>query len=209
MKDKTLKIMGLKPDVRCLYDMKKVIYDKKWLKTAPNFKLYYMYRGLKPKKNQLLTTLEGKKKKNLRYDITIIPPRMLGKEFVKTKGHYHIGSYGEIYIVLKGKAIYLMQKEKRGKVEDVYYIKAKKGDYILIPPYYSHITINPSSKELKMANWISKECKSDYKPIERKKGGCYYYTKSGWIKNRNYKKVPKLRYKRPKKSFPKNLSFLK
>ncbi len=79
--------------------MKMVLHDQKWVKTAPNIELYYMYRGLK-------------KKNGARYDITVIPPKMLGKEFVKTKGHYHIGSYGEIYIVLKGKAIYLMQKEK-------------------------------------------------------------------------------------------------
>ncbi len=192
---KKKKIKDVKPDVRRLYDMKKVIYDKEWLKTAPNFKLYYMYR-------------EVKEKDGLKYNITIIPPRMLGKEFVKTKGHYHIGKYGELYIVLKGKAIYLLQKEKNGKIEDVYYVKAKKGDYIIIPPDYGHITINPSLEELKMADWSSKKCKSDYKSIERKKGGCYYYTKSGWVKNKNYKKVPKLKFKKPKKTFPKNLSFL-
>ncbi|XOB46871.1 MAG: glucose-6-phosphate isomerase family protein [Candidatus Nealsonbacteria bacterium] len=192
---KKKKIKDVKPDVRRLYDMKKVIYDKEWLKTAPNFKLYYMYR-------------EVKEKDGLKYNITIIPPRMLGKEFVKTKGHYHIGKYGELYIVLKGKAIYLLQKEKNGKIENVYYVKAKKGDYIIVPPDYGHITINPSLEELKMADWSSKKCKSDYKLIERKKGGCYYYTKSGWVKNKNYKKVPKLKFKKPKKTFPKNLSFL-
>ncbi|UZE93255.1 MAG: glucose-6-phosphate isomerase [Candidatus Nealsonbacteria bacterium] len=192
---KKKKIKDVKPDVRRLYDMKKVIYDKEWLKTAPNFKLYYMYRGVK-------------EKDGLKHNITIIPPRMLGKEFVKTKGHYHIGKYGELYIVLKGKAIYLLQKEKNGKIENVYYVKAKKGDYIIVPPDYGHITINPSLEELKMADWSSKKCKSDYKPIERKKGGCYYYTKSGWVKNKNYKKVPKLKFKKPKKTFPKNLSFL-
>ena len=194
--NKARKIGGKKPDVRYLDDMRKVLYDKKWAKTAPNFELYYMYRGLK-------------KKKGLRYDITIIPPKMLGKEFVKTKGHYHIGSYGETYSVLRGKAIYLMQKEKRGKIIDAYYIKAKKGEHIVIPPHYAHITINPSlSEELKMANWVSEKCMSDYKKIEKKRGACYCYTKSGWVKNKNYKRVPKLHFKRPKKSMPKNLSFL-
>ncbi len=189
------KIKGIKPDIRYLNDMRKVLYDKEWQKTAPNLELYYMYRGIK-------------EKNGLRYDITIIPPKMLGKEFVKTKGHYHKGSYGELYIVLEGKAIYLMQKEKNGKIEDVYYVKAKKGDFVPIPPYYGHITINPSYEKLKMANWVSKECKSDYTPIGKKGGACYFYTKSGWIKNKNYKNVPKLHFKRPKKSFPKNLTFL-
>lgn len=187
---------GKKPDIRYLDDIKKVLYDKEWAKTAPNFELYYMYRGLK-------------KKRVLRYDITVIPPQMLGKEFVKTKGHYHIGNYGEIYSVLKGRAIYLMQKEKRGRLIDAYYIKAKKGEHVIIPPQYAHITINPSLKEeLKMANWVSEKCMPNYEGIEKKGGACYYYTKSGWVKNKNYKRVPKLHFKRPKKSIPKSLNFL-
>ena len=60
-----------------------------------------------------------------------------------------------------------------------------------------------------MANWVSKKCKSDYGPIEKKRGACYFYTKSGWIKNKNYKRVPELCSKKPKKSMPKNLDFLK
>ena len=195
IKMKMKKIKDKKPDIRYLNDMKKVLFDQKWAKTAPNFELYYMYRGLK-------------EKNELRYDITVIPPKMLGKEFVKTKGHYHVENHGELYIVLGGKAIYLMQKEKDGKIEDVYYVKAKKGDHILIPPQYGHITINPSSKELKMANWVSKKCKSNYGDIEKRKGACYYYTISGWVKNKNYKNIPNLHFKKPQKLFPKNLDFL-
>jgi len=41
-----------KPDVRFLYDMKEVLYDRKWAKKASNLELYYMYRGIK-KKNGL------------------------------------------------------------------------------------------------------------------------------------------------------------
>ncbi len=189
LKDKT-------PDIRYLYDMKDVIYDKEWLKTAPNLELYYMYRGLK-------------KKGELRYDITIIPARMLGKEFTKTKGHEHIGKYGEVYIVLEGKAIYFMQKQKQDIIEDVFAIKAKKGDVAVIPPDYAHVTINPSDKDLKMANWMASKAKSDYTPIQKMQGACYFYTTDGWIKNKNYKQVPKLRFEKPKKSIPEDLSFLK
>lgn len=184
-----------KPEIRYLYDIKKVLWDKEWLKTSPNFEIYYMYRGVK-------------QKNKIRYDITVIPPRMLGREFIKTKGHYHFGNYGELYKVLSGKGIFLMQKCKKGKVEDVYYVRAKKGDYVPVPPEYGHTTINPSPKTLKMANWIFEECSSDYKRIEEKEGFCYYYTKLGWFKNKNYKKIPKLRYKRSLKLKPKNLDFL-
>lgn len=185
-----------KPDIRYLNDMRDVIYDKEWLKDAPNLELYYMYRGLK-------------EKDGLRYDITVIPAKMLGQEFVKTKGHEHLGKYGELYIVLEGEAIYLMQKRKEREIEDVYAIKAKKGNVAIIPPGYGHVTINPSEEDLKMANWISKNCQSDYQLFEKMQGACYYYTKEGWIKNKNYKEVPQLRFEKPLRSIPENLDFLK
>lgn len=176
-----------KPEIRYLYDMREVLYDKEWAKTAPNLELYYMYRGIK-------------EEKGLRYDITIIPAKMLGKEYNKTKGHEHIGNYGEIYIVLSGKAIYLMQKRKGKEILDTYAVKAEKGNVIIIPPNYGHLTINPCSKKLKMANWMASSVKSDYKTIEKLKGACYFYTKTGWIKNKNYRKVPELRFEKPLKS---------
>ena len=195
-------LKNLKPNVRYLNEMKDVLYNKKWAKKAPNLELYYMYRGLK-------------EKNGLRYDITIIPSRMLGKEFVKTKGHEHVGKYGELYIVLEGQAIYLMQKREKDIIKDVYAVKAKKNDIVVILPDYGHITINPSKKDLKMANWMAKEVKNDYKPIQRMQGACYFYIlrpgsgQTGWIKNKNYIKVPKLRFEKPRKTMPKNLDFLK
>jgi len=176
--------------------MKQVLYDKEWLKKAPNFPLYYMYRGIK-------------RKGELRYDITVIPPRMLGKEFVKTKGHEHSENYGEIYIILSGKAIYLIQKYQKGEIKDVYAIRAKRSDIVVIPPKFGHITVNPGHHKLKEANWCNERCKNIYDLYEKKQGACYYYTKSGWIKNKNYGKIPKLRFKKPLKSMPQNLNFLK
>ncbi len=193
---KEMNLKFRRPDIRFLNQMRNVLCDQNWAKTASNFEVYYMYRGLK-------------EKNNLRYDITVIPPRTLGKEFVKTKGHEHLGKFGEIYIVLEGRAIYLMQKYKKGEIKDVYAVKAKKGDVVVIHPGYGHVTINPSKKTLKMANWISKFCQSRYDLFEKKQGACYYFTKSGWIKNMKYKAVPKLRFEKTLKKMPKNLEFLK
>lgn len=185
-----------KPDIRFLYDMKEVLYDQKWAKKASNLELYYMYRGIK-------------KSVGLRYDITVIPPKTMGKELVKTKGHEHSKKYGEVYTVLKGQAIYLMQKYKKNKIKDVYAVKAKKGESIIVPSYYSHITINPSKKELIEANWLCEKCKNIYTLFEKKQGACYYYLKNGWIRNKNYGSIPKLRFEKPLKKTPKNLNFLK
>ena len=89
-------------------------------------------------------------------------------------------------------------------------MQVKKGDVVVIPSDYGHITINPSETEnLKMANWVASECKSDYALFEKNHGACYYYTKEGWIKNEHYKNVPPLRFEEPLKEVPKNLEFLK
>jgi glucose-6-phosphate isomerase len=191
----------IKPDIRFLDDMRYILYDRKWAKKTPNFPLYYMYRGVK-------------KKGDLRYDITVIPAQMLGQEFPKTKGHEHSKKYQELYTVLEGKAIYLIQKYKNNKIDDVYAIEAKKGETVIIPSYYGHITINPLKNKLIEANWLNKKCQNIYNIFEKNKGACYYYTKSGWIKNKNYelrlkRKIPKLRFKKSLKKMPKNLDFLK
>lgn len=189
LKDKT-------PDIRYLDDMKDVLYDKEWAETASNIELYYMYRGLD-------------EKNGIRYDITVIPTQMLGKEFAKTKGHAHVGGYPEVYTVLEGEAIYFMQKQNDNVIEDVFAVKAKSGDFVTVPKGYAHVTINPSDKDLKMANWMASDVKSDYSPIQKMKGACYFYTTEGWIKNNNYEKVPDLRFEEPKQELPENLSFLK
>jgi len=193
----------LTPDIRHLDDMREVLYDKKFAKEAPNTDLYYMYRGVE-------------KKGEFRYDITVVPSKMLGGEFNKTKGHCHIGAYQEVYTILNGSAIYLFQKlEENGSISDVYAVKAEKGDSVVIPSHYGHITINPSeTEELKMANWISDKCKSDYSTFTTMQGACYYYIlrpgskQATWIKNENYKSVPELRFEQPLKSIPKDLNFL-
>ena len=192
-------IKKVNPDIRRLKDMKEVVYDEQWLKnTDPELPIYYMYRGVD-------------EKDDLRYDITILPALMLGQEFTKTLGHYH-KNFGEFYVVLEGEAFYLIQKKEKGeekKISDAYFIKGKRGDVIVVPPRHAHFTINYSSQDLKMANWSFKNCPFDYEPVRRMKGACYYYTKSGWIKNKNYQVVPPLREEKPLKSIPDNLDFLK
>ena len=186
-------------DIRMLHDMDEVIYDSMWLENADNFELYYMYRDLYKTKNDS----DIIKDHNLRYDITVIPPGMLGPEYMKTAGHYHpevpgMGmSYTEVYQVLEGEATYLLQKIDNGNVKDVVVIKAQAGDNVIVPPDYGHITINASDKTLKMANWVCGEFASVYEPIKELAGGAYYLLESGFIKNLNYGDVPPIRYLEP------------
>lgn len=186
----------MKKKIRYLREMEEVVFDKNFAREFPDLKLYYVYRGVK-------------KENGIRYDITVIPPQILGKEFVRTKGNCNSNNFPELYTVLTGEAIFLIQKVKGEIVEDAFWVKAKEGDYIIVPPKYAVITINPSKKILKLGNWVSEKNKNIYEELEKMKGACYYYTKSGWIKNENYKKIPKLHFEKPLKKKPKNLDFLK
>ncbi len=182
----------LTPDVRRLIDMKEVILDQNWLAGAQDFELYYMYRDLSLSRADKEKLLHN----DLRYDITIIPPNMLGCEYVKTAGHYHpnvAGSsvtYPELYEVLEGEAIYLLQNQDLSDVVAVY---AGATDKVLVPPGYGHITINRSNKTLKMANYVARSFSSLYEPYREKKGGAYFFTKDGWIKNNRCSEAADLR----------------
>ena len=188
-----------KPRIRMLFDMKEVIYDREWLSGAHDLELYYMYRDLSLSRNDALAMREH----GLRYDITVIPPQMLGCEFVKTAGHYHPRVQGtdltfpEIYEVLSGEAHYMVQKSNDDEIEDVILIKAQEGDKVIIPPGYGHLTINTSNRVLKMANWVARDFESIYTPIKQKGGGAYFILKNGIVKNPGYDHVPEMRFCEP------------
>jgi glucose-6-phosphate isomerase len=189
-------ITKVTPDLRHLDEVRMVLADQEFAATAENVELYKMYRKIEVK--------DG-----LRYDVTVIPPRMFGKEFVKTKGHIHKGFYGEVYMVLEGEGIYFAQLGDEIEIKDVFAVNGKKGDVIIIPAGYGHVTINPGNQPLKTANWIAEHDKGNFSMFEKNQGACYYYTTEGWVKNEHYKKVPPLRFEEPKKEVPVDLSFLK
>jgi len=187
------------PDIRMLSDSEAGLLDREILQ-AGDRELYYMYRDLALSRSDHDTMLEN----GLRYDITIIPPGMLGREYVKTAGHYHPAvpgtdtSYPEVYEVLAGAGHYLLQKRTVNSVIDVVLVQALAGDKVIIPPDYGHVTINTGNKELKMANWVSREFSSLYKPYVELHGAAYYLTEDGFIANPGYRNVPEIREVKPK-----------
>ncbi|ODS43098.1 MAG: hypothetical protein MSIBF_04570 [Candidatus Altiarchaeales archaeon IMC4] len=210
-------ILRSKPSIRYLDDLRDLLYDRLWSKTAGNCELYYMYRNLSRVCDFSSQTVSREpcgftrildedktaiEKLGVGYDVTIIPPMMLGAEYVKTAGHYHPMSdcglpYPEVYEVLEGVAHYLLQKLEEDRITDVVLVEAKKGDHVVIPPHYGHITINPSGKELKMANWVSGRFESIYEPIKEKRGGAYFELENNFVKNENYDNLPELRFVPP------------
>lgn len=100
------------PAVRTLDEMRPFLSDR-WA-TGPA-RLYWMYRDAAlPEHREYCARL------NVRYDITVLRSGEVGGEPVKTAGHYHPpmpGSaltYGEVYQVLHGRAICLLQRAAGG-----------------------------------------------------------------------------------------------
>jgi oxalate decarboxylase/phosphoglucose isomerase-like protein (cupin superfamily) len=88
-----------------------LLADETGLEDLAGEPFYDVYRGIAfPEDEPLL------RKYNFRYDITVIMPGTVNGECRKTSGHYHgwtpegRHSYAEVYEVLKGTALYVLQK---------------------------------------------------------------------------------------------------
>lgn len=178
------------PGIRTVRDMKSVLAEPACQETGP---LYYMYRDLARSEADRRWLSAHR----LRYDITVIPPRDLCGECVKTKGHYHPADpagtgYPELYEVLDGEAEFLLQS---GSLDDVVLVSAGKGACVIIPPGYGHVSINPShDTTLAMANLVSTAFESRYGEYETLRGAAYYLMGDGRVtRNPRYGNVPVLR----------------
>lgn len=180
----------IEPDVRTVVEAQSYLYEKGLTKPE---ELYYMYRGVSLPEHQEIWS-----KNNLRYDLTLLRPDPLGREFNKTVGHYHPLvpgtdlTYPEIYEVLYGEAYYLLQKVRflDGKqyLERAVVIIAQAGEKVIIPPGWGHITINPNDEEpLLMANITADGFASIYEPMKEANGGAYFLLTDGfWEENGRY-----------------------
>jgi len=175
------------PDIRTFKELKKFIDDgKKFTDIKDSEPCYFMYRGV----------FESN---NLRYDITILPSKKIGSEFNKTVGHYHPNkpktkvTYPEIYEVISGRALYLLQKNN---LKDAILVEALEGEKVVIPPGYGHVTINPDERPLVMANLLDASFESGYDFYKIHKGGISYIIED----KDSLKVVPNPSY--PKKVIP-------
>ena len=200
-----INLKNIKPtSVRCLEEMKDIVFDQEWLKKADSrTELYYVWRNVAENDQDKEKIQEA----GLRYDITEFAPLTLGKEFNKTFGHIHSLvpgtnlAYTEIYEILEGEVCFLFQKFKDNRIEDIFTVHCLTGDKYIIQPGYAHIMINSIEKKTVMANWIATASQQSYKEIKEMKGGGYYATESTegiqWIKNQTYSSVPQLRFSEP------------
>ncbi len=172
-------LKAVTPTARTMQEMKPVLMDPN--ATSDRNEMYYMYRNVHFPDHE--ATL---KKIGLTYDITVIPPTTIGKEFNKTVGHYHANqagsmmAYPEIYEVLYGKATFLLQKmdpEFKNLIR-VLTLEAEAGQKVIYPPNYGHILINTTDDVLVLGNWVANDFKRMYDEVANLKGMAYYGIKN-------------------------------
>ena len=178
------------PAVRTAEDLRGVLANTGCTCTGP---VYYMYRDV-ARCSEDRSWLSAQE---LRFDITVIPPRDLCGEYNKTKGHYHPADPSgtgspEIDEVLAGEAHYLIQNHD---CTDVVMIAACAGEIVVVPPGYGHVTINPThSTVLQMANIVSSRFSSNYSGYEAQNGAAFFeWIQEGLVKNPTYRNLPDLR----------------
>lgn len=187
-------------DVRRIYDLRDVLLSA----PTSDGDAYYMFRGISRPEDE-----EKFKEHNIRFDITVIPPKIIDKEYIKTYGHMHPeAKYGvafpEIYEVLDGEATFVLQNDD---ASDLITVEAKRGDVVIMIPNYGHVTINTGKGPLIIANLVSTEFSSEYDPVRKNGGLAWYLTTEGWVKNPRYDRHPNIRKMGPSPFPPDIYSF--
>lgn len=124
---------------------------------------------------------------NLRYDSTVIMGGCAGEEFKKTAGHFHClipgknVSYPELYQVIKGKALFVMQRvddnakvEEKMVVQDTILAEVKAGEAIVVPPDFGHCTVNIGDGPMVFVNLVSCDSSNSYDSVKQSAGMCCY-----------------------------------
>lgn len=164
--------------------------------TPPDRVQYWMYNGTarRADRDRLLAT-------GMRYELTLMFPRSIGRERAKTLGHLHTGpadsrlNYPEICEVLHGTAHFLFQLMDMDAHTAHWcaLIEAHPGDKVIIPPNLHHLTINAGDEPLLFSDVIPLAVQGIYEPFARMRGAAYLNTlDAGIIPNPHYKAVAPL-----------------
>lgn len=164
--------------------------------------VYHIYRDI-----ALLQDKDKIRRAGLEYDLTVIPPGKIGDEFVKTIGHYHPYKkgtdvrYPEVYEVIYGRAFFILQSASADllRLQDVYIVEAGRGEKVLVPPGFGHVSINSTENVLVLANFQPRGNEGIYEPYEAHNGAAYYVVQSdrlgkGGRTVREHEFVPNLNY---------------
>ncbi|NLG85894.1 MAG: glucose-6-phosphate isomerase [Firmicutes bacterium] len=190
-------VVPVTPVVYSAGEMREVFYSPAEVDSKQQ--LYFSYNGLSLEKDRELFERHG-----LRYNLLIMPPALIGPEYVKTAGHYNPAppetaeTYPEVYEVVQGQAHFLLQylDPEIGSVEEVILFEAAQGDKVLIPPDFGHVVINPANETLVVSNLVADSFAPLCEPFIKSGGAVYYEVRvqgvSTFIANPNYDYIPQL-----------------
>lgn len=126
------------------------------------------------------------KESYLKNSLFVIPNGSFGREFSKTSSltnKKNGDNYNVLFEVLSGDGYFVL--ESLEKVE-ISLISVKKGDMILVPKEHSFVIINSSEKESLVCFSLShKKSKFEIGALSWQYGASLYYTKNGFVKNKN------------------------
>lgn len=136
-------------------------------------------------------------------NVTITPSGLYNSEYPKTYGHYHTETApDETYYVIEGEGVLQLQRKhiENGeivaeKVDEVFLVKAKAGDTIVIKNDMGHSWSNIGKTPLiTYDNWRSGHTPSEYTPMQKMHGLAYYLVEeNGEVRahaNPNYIDLP-------------------
>ena len=154
---------------------------------------YYMIRGGADKKN-----------------ITVWETGLVGDEYIKAYGHYHVADFKEMYWILEGEGILVLQAREKNpdgtyiddRISSFQAIRVKAGDAVEIPPFMGHLLVNTGKTWLVTADdsivnlndSASMPAHADYEPVRKMRGFAYYViNKNGepaLVRNPRYASAP-------------------
>jgi len=179
--------------IRRLKELEPVLYDRRCCRHPYlEMPVYEIYRDCCNDEARRLLF-----EHNLRYDLTVMPPLLLGEEYVKTMGHHHLpnGSaspHPEVFEVLEGEARFILQEERLGKLVKVILLTVKEGEKIVVPGDRGHVMINASSRRLVTGNLLSLDCNQTYDQYIKRRGAAFYVLNSGIVENARYSQLPEV-----------------
>lgn len=131
-------------------------------------------------------------------NVTILTPGKNGNEFNKTYGHFHNFQGVEVYHVVYGQGVLLMQRnDEQSEAKEVRVTSLRGGMVVEVPSGYGHCLVNIGKTYLITVDNSPNDPKADnYKPVKEKHGFAYYIVDKkgevGFEPNPNYKLHPQI-----------------
>lgn len=161
-----------------LIDLKNELLDPKKSKD----KIFTIYWNIYKKEDSLIFETS-----NLKCNIFILFPRLIGREYSKTlifNTIYKEESKEALFEIMKGEGHFILESNFDEK--KVIVVKVKEKDLVLVPKDYSFVIINSSeNQELVCFSVIGKNTRFEKNKFNFYNGCSLYYTKQGFIKNEN------------------------